>query len=199
MDRSKGVLDALAAAAALREQETPFRLTLVGPKGDVGDEESMARTIEALGLSDEVHYVGPVQGAAKNELLASANVFLHPSHFEGMPMSILEALAHGLPVIGSKVGGIPEVIEHGVHGLLVAPSEPVALADAITRLLRCRTTRNEMGMSARRLAKDRFGLDRLDRDLTELYDALLSTERSEELSVVSPHVSPDRHLKRARV
>lgn len=198
MDRSKGVADALTAATTLAARQTPFRLTLAGPPGDVGDERSIPRKLESQGLHECVRYVGPVTGADKTALLNSGDVFLQPSHVEGMPMSILEAIAHGIPVVGSMVGAIPEVIEHGLHGLLVPPREPAALVNAMTRMVRWPSARDEMGINARRLAADRFSSDRLDRDLTELYDALLGAKRSADLSTVTLPTAPDQRPKRSR-
>ena len=173
MDAWKGIDDALTAADLLYKRGVSYRLTLAGPEGSAGDTATLTRKIESLGLSHCVAYVGPVEGKAKASLIASADAYLMPSHHEGLPISVLEALAHGLPIVATRVGAIPEVIQDGVCGKLAAPRSPSDLADAMASLVNSPKLRESMGEAARRLAQARFGLDRFERDLIALYDELL--------------------------
>ena len=178
MDEAKGIGDALAAARILKAHACAFRITLVGPSGTAGDAQTLPVRISAMGLSDCVTYAGPIVGDAKAALLAGCDVFLLPSHSEGMPIAMLEAMAHALPIVATTVGSIPEVVEHGTHGLLVPPSAPHALADAMVRMVTGDDLRTAMGTAARQVVTNRFSLDRLDHDLTRLYDALLCVHAS---------------------
>ena len=92
------------------------------------------------------------------ELLAAADVFVLSSASEGAPLSILEAMAAGLPVVASNVGGIAELVEDGVTGLLVPPADPVRLAQALARVLDDRDLRQRLGTAGRARARERFDL-----------------------------------------
>jgi glycosyltransferase involved in cell wall biosynthesis len=109
------------------------------------------------------------------DLLATADVFVLPSKSEGMPISVLEAMAAGLPVVASAVGGVPEVVVDGETGFLVPPGDPEALADALGRLLADGELRRRMGAAGRRRAELRFDLPRFRQDHLQLYERLLAS------------------------
>lgn len=172
MDQWKGIGDALQACSILHESGASFSFTLAGPPGTAGDAASIERNIHDLRLSEVVRYVGPLEGSAKNELLAHTDVYVQPSHSEGMPIAVLEAMAHGLPIVATRVGAIPEMIEDGVHGRLVPARRPKLLAEAMRTLLTEQHKRRTMGNACRTLAQTRFSLNRLADDLTRLYQNL---------------------------
>lgn len=174
MDEWKGIDDLLLACASVMYAEVPFELVLAGPPGSAGDAATLPRRIAELGLSDHVAYVGVVEGARKAELLAWADLYVQPSHHEGLPLSVLEAMAAGLPVIATSVGALPEVIEEGVQGHLVAPGRPDQLANAMTRMVGC-STRTAMGDAGRKRIEERFSLRRFRDSLLELYESLGTT------------------------
>jgi glycosyltransferase involved in cell wall biosynthesis len=127
----KGVFELLDAVAALRASHPEIRLELAGD----GDIAAVAARVRALGIGDRVLARGWCDAAARARLLADAAVFVLPSHAEGLPMSLLEAMAAGCPVVASRVGGIPDVVRDGVNGLLVPAGDSRALAAALARLL----------------------------------------------------------------
>ena len=86
-----------------------------------------------LGLAGRVHFLG--QRRDIPDLLAALDIFVLPSHSEGVSLALLEAMAAGLPVIATAVGGLPEVVTDGENGLLIPPKDPEALAAALARLL----------------------------------------------------------------
>lgn len=121
-------------------------------------------------LSDyDVRFPGWVRGSDKDILLRSNGIFLFPSHDEGMPMAILEAMAYGLAVISSDVGGIPTLIEDGVNGFLCHPKDTESFAAKIARLLEDEKMRNEMGRSAREFIIKNYSYEMHVRKLLELY------------------------------
>lgn len=173
MDSWKGIDDILDACAILKRQGCFFELILAGPAGTAGDAATITEKISQRGLANLVRYMGPVIGDAKAKLLADSDVYVQPSHQEGLPISVLEAFACRLPVIATRVGAMPEVIEHEVQGLLVPSKNPVALATAMSSLAIDPPRRIAMSTEAYRLAATRFSLSRFRDDLVELYDALI--------------------------
>ncbi len=169
MDVWKGIDDLLDAAALVHSRHAAFDLTLAGPAGTAGDAIALERKIENRGLVGVVRYIGCVQGDDKDALLRRSDVYVQPSHHEGMPIAMLEALANGLPVVATTVGAVGEVISDGVHGLLVPAHNPDRLADAMVDMISNEFRRAIMSSAARALAKGRFGLARFQHDLATLY------------------------------
>jgi glycosyltransferase involved in cell wall biosynthesis len=121
-----------------------LRLRLVG---DGAEREALARRAAAAGV--QVEFTGTVPNAALPRLLREASVFVLPSLYEGHPKALLEAMACGLPVIGSDVPGIAEVIRHRENGWLCRPGDPVGLADALATLVTDEALRTRLGAQAR--------------------------------------------------
>jgi glycosyltransferase involved in cell wall biosynthesis len=103
------------------------------------------------------------------ELLATSDVFVLSSRSEGGPISVLEAMAAGLPVVASDVGGVREQVDEGVSGLLVPAGDPAALAAALERVLGDPQLRRDLGAAGRGLVRERFDLARQQRLHLELY------------------------------
>lgn len=131
LEPAKGIDELLQAGALLAPRHPDLRLVLGGD----GDLAWVRRRAAELGIADRVELPGWVDPATRDAQLARAWVFCLPSHAEGLPMSMLEAMAAGRPVVVSAVGGIPEAIADGVDGLLVPPRDAAALAAALGRVL----------------------------------------------------------------
>lgn len=141
----KGVYDLLRAVSTLVSTFPELRVLLCGD----GDLEAVQTQADALEISGHVELLGWVRGAEKLHLLEQATVYVLPSYNEGLPMSVLEAMAHGLPVVSTPVGGIPEAVSDGMEGFLVPPGDVVGLADRLQRLLSDEQLRTSMGEAAR--------------------------------------------------
>ncbi len=159
-----------------------FECILAGPEGSAGNEVILNKKIEDRSLGDHVRYIGAIQGESKKHWLHWADVLVQPSHHEGMPIAMLEALAVGLPIVATKVGAVPEVITDHVEGLLVPPHSPCELAAALQTIANDLSLREKFGQAAKRLAVTRFGLDRFDADLVQLYDDLVHLD---EVTIIS--------------
>lgn len=166
--RDKGVYDMLEAAGRLKAEGLRFHIS-AGGNGEV--EEFKARVAE-MGLDDCVDYVGWVDGARKDALLRRAHVLLLPSYIEGLPISILEAMAYSTAVISTPVGGIPSLIEPGVGGQLAAPGDVDALADAMRRYITAPALAREHALQARATVEPYY-IDRVTGALADLYATLL--------------------------
>lgn len=166
--RNKGVYDMLEAARRLKAEGLRFHIS-VGGNGEV--EEFKARVAEA-GLGDCVEYAGWVDAARKDALLRRAHVLLLPSYIEGLPISILEAMAYSTAVISTPVGGIPSLIEPGVDGQLAAPGDVDALADAMRRYISNPAEARQHALHARSTVEPYY-IDHVTARLAELYRTLL--------------------------
>ncbi|MBU9766754.1 glycosyltransferase family 4 protein [Mycobacterium sp. TNTM28] len=146
----KGTYDLLAAVAGLpADVRAQLRVVIAGD----GEVAQVRALVTAGGLDDviEIHdWVGPVD---RDRLLQRADIFALPSHDEGLPMAILEAMAHGVVPVSTPVGAIPEAVVDGVTGLLVPPGEPAALAAALQRLTTDDALRCALADSARHRAE----------------------------------------------
>src|SRR5690606_6479369 len=121
-----------------------------------GEIAEVAARAQQLGLANRIEIPGWIDETAKNTLLSRADVFVLPSHAEGLPMSLLEAMASELPVVCSSVGGIPVAVTDGVEGAIVPPGDVDALAEVLDRLLTSPVLRTELGQNAFKRAKAEF-------------------------------------------
>jgi glycosyltransferase involved in cell wall biosynthesis len=152
--RTKGIYDLARAFARIAGRFPRLQLVYAG----AGDLEEVRRLAARLELADRIQCIGWLEAPRKRAELAGATVFVLPSHLEGMPMSLLEAMAWGLPAIATSVGGVPEVIDHNVNGLLVPAGDIDALAAAIARLMSEPGLRVRLGRAARETIASRFAL-----------------------------------------
>jgi glycosyltransferase involved in cell wall biosynthesis len=130
----KGIEVALAALAMLRKQGLPVRFRVVGPFESAAYEREVKALTRRLGLEEAVDWVGFTRDVDRE--LAQMDVFVLPSLFgEGTPLVLFEAMAAGVPVVSTRVEGIPEIIRDGLDGLLVEPGNPEALAAAIAKIV----------------------------------------------------------------
>ncbi|HEX9269221.1 MAG TPA: glycosyltransferase family 4 protein [Candidatus Limnocylindria bacterium] len=167
--KNHGVL--LEACAALRARGVEFRCLLVGDgraRGDVAAKRSR------LGLESEVDLIGVATQRAVLSLWQRATVGTLASDSEGMPVSLMEAAACGVPAVGTAVGGVPELIDDGFTGLLVAPGDADALAAALELILSDHALAARLGAAARHRAETRFSLaGQMDR-LLSLWEEVLA-------------------------
>lgn len=190
MDHWKGIDDLLDACQLLLHENVKFSLTLAGPPGTAGDRDELNRKITKCNISDCVQYVGSVRGEAKETLLHQVDAYVQPSHHEGMPIAMLEALASGLPIVATRVGAVGEVITDGREGLLVPPHNPLRLAEAMRKVATQPDLRDRMAESSRHIAQARFSLGRLENNLLQLYDVLLTpyaTSTNAKMPRATPH------------
>jgi glycosyltransferase involved in cell wall biosynthesis len=162
----KGAADLLRASAGLTERGVTHELVLAGGTPDEGpDAEKEVRGVAAPAAT----FLGALPHERMPSELAAADIFCLPSWWEAMPLSILEAMASGLPVVATRVGDIPRVVDVGVTGILVPPREPELLADALASLLSDPGRRRRMGAAGRRRVEDRFTAARAVARIDELY------------------------------
>jgi len=145
MIKNKGIEVLLHSIAEVKKSGADFHLDLFGDGPDLARFKSVA---DELGVSDVVSFYGAIDNSELPGRYAQADVFVLPSFCEGMPTVIMEAMSSGLPIIATNVGGIPEMIDSGVEGILVEPGDVGGLAESINRLLISNETRMKMGEAA---------------------------------------------------
>ena len=178
---AKGIVELLKAIAIVKRDVPGIRLECAGD----GDLRAMNRMAEKLGIGDNVRFLGWLGEEERQALLARATVFALPSHAEGQPVSLLEAMAAGCPVVASAVGGIPDVVTHSVNGLLFAPRAPSLLANALRRVVGDPAFAARLAAEARATIDHRHSIDKSLDTLEQLY-AELGASRSEARARPSP-------------
>lgn len=173
----KGAADLLAAAPAVLAQHPGARFVLCG------GEPSAALQALAAPLGEAAVFPGFVRGPAKWQQLQQAALFVLPSYAEGAPVALLEAMAAGLPVVVTPVGGVPDIVQAGRNGLVVTPGDRAALAAAISRLLADPAERQAMGARNRRQALAEFDLPTYADKLMALYTEVAQSIRRSPFTV----------------
>jgi len=164
----KGMNFLLEAIPLLRQTQPDIRLVIAG-EGPIHN--ALARQARQPGIADRVFFLGEQKDV--RPLLASLAVFVLPSVAEGLGVAVLEAMAMAKPVVASKVGGLPELVEDGKTGFLVEPQNPSALAEAIARLLQEPELQRRMGEKARLRVEEHFSREQMViKTETLYYDAL---------------------------
>lgn len=165
MDENKGVRLLLQAMVPLLAKYPALQLRIGGD----GDWPAIEAFAYSLGLKEHVHYLGWVVGEVKRRLLATSTLYALPSYQEGLPMGILEAMACGLPVIATSVGGIPSVLESGRQGLLIDAGSVEQLTAALDQVLGDVTLRTRMAIDARAKVSELCSAPRIVQLLRTIY------------------------------
>lgn len=179
--KRKGVYDLIEAVQKIRNPN--FIISLFGD----GEVEEVRTKIEKQGLQDIMQVHGWISGAQKEEAFKSAHLLLLPSHNEGLPISILEALSMGMPVLSTTVGGIPEAIEHNRNGLLIRPGDTAALAYYLEEIANSPDLLRNMSSHAYQTARPRFDHRLIFEQLETLYQSMLNPKLHNSISHLLPN------------
>jgi len=164
---AKGHDTLLKAASRLDEVNAAWCLWFVG---DGPLRSKLEEQAERLGIQRQVYFLGRRNDVG--DILADADIFVLASRWEGLPGAVMEAMAAGLPVVATRVGGLPEVVVDGETGILVTPEDSRALADAMKTLAVSSSLAREFGVAGRRRLETRFTLDDKVREQERVYLAL---------------------------
>lgn len=168
----KGTYELLDALAAPAMRELNWEAVIAGN----GTVETSRERAAALGLADRVQIPGWVDAATVSRLLATADIFVLPSHNEGLPVAVLEAMAAGLAVVTTPVGAIPELVIAEETGILVPPGSASALSGALAELVRNPDLRVRLGKNARERVETRFRIEVTAERFVTLYRTLTSVD-----------------------
>jgi len=175
----KGVHYLLQAAPGVVDAfENVVFLIVGGPlyhgKEAVAYLEWLRRLSSARSLKKHVRFLGPVSHTKLPLLYSSADIFVMPSIYEGLPKALLEAMACEAPVVATKTGGVPEVLADNVNGLLVEPGNPKELSDSMVKLLSDRATARQFGVNGRQCVHRKFTWEMTAKKLREIYLEVLA-------------------------
>ena len=145
--------------------------------GDGPDRVALESEANALGLKERVRFLGYREDIPA--LLSVCNLFVLPSLFEGLPLSILEAMAAGKPVVASAIGGVKECVVDGKTGILVPPEDPLALATAICRILRDQAFARSIAEAGQERAVQYFSINRMAKEVLKVYKESLSSRQKD--------------------
>jgi glycosyltransferase involved in cell wall biosynthesis len=169
--RTKGLFEIVDALAELKRAGRQFRLSIAGGGPDQGE---LMTALERSGLGHHVEFFGGVFAEEKRRLWLNSDLFVFPTHKEGLPYSLLEAMAAGCVPITTPVAAIPDVMRNGEHGLFVPVKDAGALARAVAALDDDRQRLIRMAEAARRRVRERYTVARLADDFRRLYRASLA-------------------------
>jgi glycosyltransferase involved in cell wall biosynthesis len=162
----KGLPILLRAIAPLTEQFSDLKLTVIG---DGAGRAALEHQAQTAGLGDHVNFVGYKNQTEVAEALADTDLFVLPSFAEGVPVVLMEAMAAARPVVTTQIAGVPELVEHGVSGLLVPPGDTDALTRAIAAILADPKRAADMGAQGRERVQAAFTVTREAERLAQLF------------------------------
>lgn len=169
----KGSILLIEAVKRLCEANIQSSLVLIGPEEHEGCMAALFDSARLFGVQDVVHFMGGQPREQIFKELVKADVFALPSYAEGMPYSIIEALAIGCPVVASDVGAVKDLIAHKNTGLLIKAGSVDELADALTLLAKDNVLREKLALQGHKFACDMFGINNLEDAFRSVYERLI--------------------------
>lgn len=158
------------ACGLLAKRSVPFKLLVAGDGAMLSDLQKLAVEV---GAADHIHWLGYCADPAS--LLQASDIFVLSSTGEAFGLVLAEAMACGVPVVGSRSGAIPEIVKEGVTGLLATPRDEVSFADAIEKLARDEGLRKEMGANSLARVREKFNVERDAEDTLRIYESVWNT------------------------
>ncbi len=166
----KGLFDLIECGKYICEKYPDISFIITG-SGILSD--TLQERINELGLAKQFKFLGFVTREELIKLYQNATLYVLPSHYEGLPTVLLEAMSCGLPVIATAVSGNLDVITHGKNGILVPPKSPEKIAEAISLLLEDEQIRKKLGENARKTIEEKYTWDILSNNYLKYYTSLI--------------------------
>ena len=169
LTENKGIMDLLSIVPQLVEKDPTIKVLLAGS----GDFKRIRAFMRSSGIEESVQLLGWVDPEQLTILYHQSHLFVLPSYYEGLPMVMLEAMACGLPIVSTRVGGIPELIQEGENGILIEPGDRKALVEALSALLADPIRRGEMAGKNIQKIREQYDIPVYVEKLRSLYRELL--------------------------
>lgn len=167
----KGCYDIPEVVARVKEKIPNVKFILAGA-GSPEDEQAIKQLVMEKDIQENVEFPGWVRGEEKDKLLREADIFFLPSYNEGMPMSILDAMGYGLPIVSTNVGGIPKIVVSNRNGYVYQPADCERMADALYETLSNTAMRRKMGAESSLIIEKEYSIDIHIRKIEELYESI---------------------------
>ena len=174
---SKGVFMLVEALNIIKERGLSFHCTMIGGEGDV-TEDQMRKKIEKSGLIGYIDVAGKKYGEEKQKAFRRADIFVHPTFNDCLPLVLLEAMQNSLPIVSTPEGAISDVIEDGISGFLVPQRDAPALAEKLEVLIKEPDLRHKMGSAGRVKYDSQFTLERFERRMVEILNQVAEKKTS---------------------
>ncbi len=171
--RNKGIYVFLDIMKQLKEQSVDCKANIVGKDGDLSPSELISLT-EQYGIADITNVSGALYGEQKYKAFEEASVFIHPSLDEAFPLTILEAMQAGTPIVGSSVGAIPEMIKSNITGFICQPGDVSEFSEKLKLLITDQSLRKRMGEECIKQFEQNYTMKRFENNLKNIIDDLLS-------------------------
>ena len=165
---SKGVYVLLDACKVLMDRGLSFQCNFVGGESKEMDRRVFEEAVKERGLEGHVLYHGPKYGEEKEHYWSMADVFVQPTYEDCFPLTILEAMQHGLPVVSTDEGAVPDMVADGENGFICRRKDAEGLAQALERLLQDEALRHRMGAEGYRIYQEKFTLQCFEHRFTEI-------------------------------
>lgn len=166
ISKRKGAYDILESAKYLQNHN--IEINMYGN----GETKELSQKVKDNNLQNIIKVHGWISGNKINEAYSNAHIYVLPSYSEGLPMSILEAMSYGLPIISTNTGGIPDSVDNGVNGFLISPGDFKELAAKILLLANNFDLMKKMGHESYKIAKNKFSVDKIIFSLQEIYSKI---------------------------
>ncbi len=163
----KGLTDLIRAVKII--SKVNFCLYIAGE----GDIEKYMKFVTELNLNNKINFLGWISGERKKMFFENADIFVLPSYFEDLPMSILEAMSYKLPIISTTVAGIPEIVKDGYNGYLVKPGNIEELASKLEIIIRDTKLRKKMGERSLEIISSNYEMSVVEKEIIKLYTNLI--------------------------
>ncbi|MBW2081141.1 MAG: glycosyltransferase family 4 protein, partial [Deltaproteobacteria bacterium] len=169
------------ACRFLKDKGLEFKTYFVGNPSTELTKEIFSETIDRLRLRSHVKYLGPKYGKDKHEILAQADILVFPTYFskEAFPLIVLEAMAAGLPVVSTREGAIPEIIDDGVTGFIIDKQNPGKLAEKLEYLISNLDQAKKMGQAGRAKFEQNYTIEKFYHNLVEIFNEVMGAQDSE--------------------
>jgi len=173
LGKAKGSFDIIDAANIIRSKGENVIFDLVGGELSPGELNLLQEKIRSENLDGLVILNPPAYGDDKLNYFQKADIFIYPSYHEGVPMAVLEAMACGLPIIASRVGGLPDVVKDGENGILIEAGHPEQLANAVCYLVEKPEVLLQMGKASYQLASENYSIEQHVYQLIHIYEEMM--------------------------